>query len=161
MTLYIKALILLAAMALGAWGGYAWRDAEADKQMAFVEAQQAKRDADELRADLRHRQRIQEAQDAEQIRRVAAETALRRADAAGRGLRDELQATVAWARGLDSTLASERQAAGQAVAVLADLLGRCDSRRRELAEFADRAASAGQACQQSWPTDALSAAPEP
>lgn len=151
MTASIKALLLLAAMLLGAWLGYSWRDNEADAQLLRIQYAHEKATTKAVQQALARAHRIQEASDAEQIRRVAAEAALRRADAAGRGLRDELQATAAWARSLDSTLASERQAAAQAVSVLTDLLGRCDSRRRELAEFADRASSAGQTCVDAWP----------
>lgn len=157
MTAALKGLLLLGTLVLGAWLGYAWRDAEADKQMAYVEAQQAKSQklavSKALAKLATQTHRIQEASDAEHFRRVAAEATLRRADAAGRGLRDELQATRTWARGLDSQVAGERAAAIAAVDLLTGLLERCSDERRAIAKFADDAAGAGKTCERAF--DAL------
>ncbi|MDR0275945.1 MAG: DUF2514 family protein [Burkholderiaceae bacterium] len=76
------------------------------------------------------------------------------AHAANRGLREQLAAIQsAYSRGAPDSTA--RPAAGQppaaaAVGVLADLLGRCESRATAVAAFADAAHAAGAACQQDY-----------
>lgn len=90
----------------------------------------------------------QEALDAEQIKRVAAEGDARRAVAAGLGLQQQLAATRDRFAAGDPEAAGRCQAAGETAAMLAELLGRCSERRRELAIFADRAYGAGALCQQ-------------
>lgn len=70
-----------------------------------------------------------------------------RAAATARSLRDELVAIRAGVQtGPDPGTAEERAATRQAVAMLADLLGRCSDRRAELARYADEARIAGELC---------------
>ena len=47
--------------------------------------------------------------------------------------------------------ASERAAAIAAIELLTELLDRCSLERREVADYADRAASAGRTCVEAWP----------
>ena len=85
--------------------------------------------------------------DAEIQRRKAAEADVGRAAAAGRGLQQQLAAARARYAVAAPGAAGECQAASAAVAVLADLLGRCSERRRELARFADESYAAGRVCE--------------
>lgn len=149
----ILLLVFLGALAGAGWAGYAWRGTE----VANLKREHAQAIADARAAALaeaaRITHRIQEAQDAEFLRRTAAETEARRAAVAGQRLRDELAETRRWFEGLNTSIAFERQAANRAVTVLTDLLGQCSERRRELAQYADQAASAGRVCERSWPKD--------
>lgn len=147
MRLTILICVLVAALLGSAWGGYALRGREVDKLKQAHAEQFAKAQADAARAAGRITKTIQEAQDAEHIRRIDAEAAARRAAAATVGLRDELAATRAAVEALDWQLASSRKTAAATVAVLTDLLGQCSERRRELAQYADAAAAAGRVCE--------------
>lgn len=147
---------------LGALAGFIHHENEAVAAPLRLQAQAAQAQADQAGADLteqaRRGLRIQEAQDAELLRRQAAEAAARRATAAVSGLSGELAATkaafAADAFAADAAAsAAGRASAAQAITVLADMLGQCSERRRELASYADAAAGAGQACEQSY--DAL------
>lgn len=152
------AAALLAALALAAWQ---WGRAEsyradlakaksafADERTALAQAQTravTKARADEAAAA----RKIQEALDVEIKRRSSAEAALRRADAAGRGLRAELAETQRAFSTLAASAATtpgECRAAAQTASVCAGLLDQCSSRRREIAGFAEASAGALQVC---------------
>lgn len=155
---------LVGALALAGWQYL--RAERAEKATADVRAEFASYRADAMAAAARaaddnaretaRRLHVQsevihaEVQRFQQIQAGAA-----RAAAAHDGLRGELARIAARGRAAaaDPQAGPESQAAGSASAMLADLLDRCSARRRELAEFADRAHSAGLACQQSY--DAL------
>jgi hypothetical protein len=134
-------------------------DAEVAKIIAKYEsekraaAEQYAHSIEKARKEAAYTQKlIQEAQDAEIKKREAAEAARRRADVNARSLRDDLQATRAELAALkDDPFASPRcKAAAASGAMCADLLGRCSERRRELAEFAESSARAGELCVQSY-----------
>jgi hypothetical protein len=71
--------------------------------------------------------------------------------ASGR-LRDAAQAAAARARAAcaDSTASAVRETAGDAIGVLADVLGRADERAGILADLADRRGIAGRACERAY-----------
>lgn len=78
-----------------------------------------------------------------------------RARAAERRLREQLATITSRYRtldatGADSTPAGKQSPAGDAIGVLADVLGRADQRAGELADFADRAHAAGLACERDY-----------
>ena len=78
-----------------------------------------------------------------------------RARAAERLVREQL-ATIAnryralGAAGADTAAAGQQPPAGDAIGVLADVLGRADQRAGELADFADRAHAAGRTCERAY-----------
>lgn len=132
----------------------AWATERANAATITAEWQEKARAADERERD---RERMWN-DVARTIERDGAATAerlrgtLARANAAGLGLSVRLGAVVADAARAAEASAStadarERQAAAETTRVLADLLGRCHERGRSRAEFADRAAAAGEACQ--------------
>lgn len=155
----LKALVLSALLSLAVLAGYVVRNNSAraetaDLRAEFAKAQRAQ--ADRHAEALKHAialeraaiAKLQEAQDAEIQRREAADLARRRADAAARSLRDELQATREQLAALknDPSTSPGCKAAAEAGAMCAILLGRCNDRRAELADFAERSANAGQLC---------------
>lgn len=151
------AALMLAGALFGA--GYVVRGAMADAEVSALKQAQAEERAERaekhanqiavVRAEEQATQRlIQEAQDAETQKRMAAEAARRRADAAAGGLRDELQATRAELDALKNDPATSPgcKAAAEAGAMCSILLGRCNDRRTELADFAESSARAGDLC---------------
>lgn len=146
----ILLIVAIAALLGAGFAGWSWRGAE----VAELQRQHAQELADArgkaLAEAARITHRIQEAQDAEHIKRKDAEAAARRSVAAAISLRAELDATREHVAGLDWELASSRETARATVAVLTDLLGQCSERRRELAQFADEAAAAGRLCERSF-----------
>lgn len=153
----ILLVVAIAALLGAGFAGWSWRGAE----VAEIKRQHAQELADArgkaLAAAARITHRIQEAQDAEHLKRKEAESSARRAAAAAVSLRAELDATREHVAGLDWQLASSRETARATVAVLTELLGQCSERRAELARFADEAASAGRLCERSF--DALKVKP--
>lgn len=149
----IALLLALGLLSAGAWAGWKWRGSE----VAELKRQHAQELADSRAKALaevaRITHRIQEAQDAEHFKRKDAEAAARRSAAAAVSLRDELAATRQHVAGLDWEITSSRETARATVSVLTQLLGQCSERRRELARFADEAASAGRLCERA--ADAL------
>ncbi|KUZ35287.1 DUF2514 family protein [Burkholderia territorii] len=93
------------------------------------------------------------AKDANQQRTAALADAFAARAAAG-SLQQRVDQLVAAARHPAATAGS--QATGDALDLLADVLGRADKRAGELAEYADRARLAGQQCERDY--DALIAA---
>jgi len=159
--------LVIAAILAGAFGlGWMARGHKADADINALVAQHAKEKAEratqhaahveQVRKEERDTQRlIQEAQDAEAQKRMAAEAARRKSDAAARGLHYELQATRAELDALKNNPATPPgcKAAAEAGAMCAVLLGRCNDRRRELADFAESSARAGDLCVRTY--DAL------
>ena len=100
-----------------------------------------------LEANAKESQRVQSALAADRDRARAAE----------HRLRDQL-ATLVQRYRADGTPSANPAAAGQqppagdAIGVLADVLGRADQRAGELADFADRAHAAGLACERDYDT---------
>lgn len=149
------ALVAIAVLvALLAWQARAALLAEAE----LAQVKEAAATAQALQAD-RHaletarRIKVQsEVINAEVLRTQEARAAAGRAAAAHDSLLDELADLAGRARAAaaDPSAAAEREAAAQATAVLADLLGQCSERRRELAAFADAAHIAGNTCQRSY-----------
>lgn len=154
------AILLLVALAILVGAGFAgWsvRGSELAELKRQHEQDIASAVAKALANQARITHRIQEAQDAEHLKRKEAETAARSAAAAVVSLRDELAQTRDHIAGLDWQLASSRETARATVAMLTELLGQCSERRAELARFADEAASAGRLCERSY--DALKLKP--
>lgn len=99
----------------------------------------------------------QEAQDAARRALLVSRADGDRAARAAAGLRERLAAVSAAAREQRAPSADPAAAAGgQAAAALAELLGRCSDRHRELAREADSAHVAGLACERAY--DALTPA---
>ncbi|HEP6274134.1 TPA: DUF2514 family protein [Burkholderia vietnamiensis] len=147
-------LLVVAGVVAGSAGGYFNGHRDAD-QSAKV-AEQAKQ-IDDLRAErdefgrrLAAQQEIatDAAKERDQARRDAAV-----ADGAADGLRKQVAALVAAAR--HPAAAAGGPATGDALDLLANVLGRSDQRAGDLAEYADRARIAGQQCERDY--DALTA----
>ncbi len=148
----ILLIVAIAALLGAGFAGWSWRGTE----VAELQRQHAQELADargKAMAEVaRITHRIQEAQDAEFIKRTAAETDARRAAGAVERLQQHLAAERAKHEAL-ARAAGECQAAHATAAVLHQLLGQCAERRRELAEYADQAAAAGRTCQRAWPQE--------
>ncbi|MCO1358811.1 DUF2514 domain-containing protein [Burkholderia multivorans] len=145
-------LAVVVACVIGVTGGYCKGHHDAD-QSATV-ADQAKQ-IRELKAARDEYQRRTTAQQ-ENASHAAKERDQARADAAAAvtaadGLRKQVAGLVERARHPAATPGSA--AAGDALDLLADVLGRADQRAGELAEYADRARIAGQQCERDY--DAL------
>jgi hypothetical protein len=159
-TLGAYALAALLLLGGGAWLGYEWRDRSADAEVAELKREHAAqrerlaaaqtRDVEQARRDERRAAfRIQETVDAGHIRLQSVEAAARRAAAESRSLRADLTAYRDAYNALaasDSATAEECRAAARTAAVCTELLGSCSEERREIAEFADRSATAGLVC---------------
>lgn len=145
-------LALAAALLLAGWQYVRAERAVStlEHERAQIAAQVAAKVAEARTEEQRRTHKIQEAQDAEVIVRRQAEADARRAFAAGVGLQQQLAVVRAAYVSSHTDAADERASAGEAVAMLADLLGRCSERRRELARFADEAHSAGQLCERAF-----------
>jgi hypothetical protein len=148
---------------LVAYGGGRWQQSHADAAKYEADRTKAALSAavDQVRA-------VERARDEEQ-RRTAAQTEIanaaiqnaksaqadaRIADAARRELLARVTALVNASRSAGNTNAvGGGPSAGDAAGLLADVLGKIDQRAQELAEFADAAHIAGQACERSY--DAL------
>ncbi|MBJ9617737.1 DUF2514 domain-containing protein [Burkholderia multivorans] len=148
-------LAFVAAVVIGSAAGYFKGHHDAD-QSATV-ADQAKQISD-LKAERDEYQRRTAAQqeianDANQQRTAALADAFAARAAAG-SLQQRVDQLVAAARHPAASAGSP--AAGDALDLLADVLGRIDERAGELAEYADRARIAGQQCERDY--DALTAA---
>lgn len=159
MTLSLKLILGTLIVLIAFAGGYSVRATKAEAEIATLVAkhekatkERAERYARDLaRAVAEERavnRQLQEAQDAETRRREAADAARHRANVAVVGLRGELADVRAELDALknDPSTSASCKAAAQAGAMCAVLLGRCNERRTELADFAERSASAGQLC---------------
>lgn len=150
----IAALILGACLFGAGWTVNGWRK---DREIAEIRRAAA---VDQVKAtDLAR---------AEEQRRIAAQTEIanaakqeaeqaradaRAADAVASQLRQRVAELVAASRAGNPAAASGSEAAGDPLGVLADVLSRADRRAGILAEYADAARVAGEACERSY--DAL------
>lgn len=126
----------------GTWAGMRW---EAGAHQAAVAAA-VKAEADRFATVVNDQQEIaRHAKKAAESARVDA----RASDLHARQLRGQLAAV----RAAHPPAACGGEAAGDAIGVLADVLERADTRARVLAEYADAARTAGQACERAY--DAL------
>lgn len=154
---------LLAALVFGAgWEVQSWRK---DAEISAINEDRARERRDQVLAQIKA---VDDAR-IEERRRTAAQTEIanaaiqkanaaaadaRMSDAAARELRARIAALVNVARTPgDAGAVSGGAPAGAAVDLLADVLRWSDETSGELAEFADRAANAGEACERSY--DAL------
>ena len=157
----LLALLLLLAVLWGCWAEM--RIAQAGAELARAEAALSKERQDRAQAlaagieqarqaDLETITKQRDALNAAETQTEALQRDRDRAAAASRSLRDQLAAerARATAAAADPKATEGCRAAGASAAVLAELLGRCSDRRRELAGYADRARIAGQLCQQSY-----------
>lgn len=142
------------------------RLAEAKTENARLSAAYAQAEANARQQALEHERAIAAKEqtltatletNAKETRRVQATlTADRdRARAAERRLREQLATITSRYRtldatGADSTPAGKQSPAGDAIGVLADVLGRADRRAGVLAAFADAAHAAGAACERDY-----------
>ncbi|SCU75502.1 conserved exported hypothetical protein [Cupriavidus necator] len=158
----IAAVIVVAAIFAAGWAVNGWRK---DAEIAGIEADRARERRDQALAQVKA---VDDARFEEQ-RRTAAQTEIanaatkdaetaradaRAADAVADRLRQRVAELVAAGRAPGNTYpAGAGQAAGDPIGMLADVLSRADQRAGILAEYADRARIAGQACERSY--DAL------
>ncbi len=144
-----------AVAALVAWGGWhRWQaiDARRDfEQAKTAAAAERAASAAEVAAETNRRlAAIQKEADHATTQALAARADADAARTAEQRLRARLAAVQARARTADSAVASGSAPAGQATDVLADVLGQCIGRVRSLAEYADAARIAGEACERSY-----------
>lgn len=157
----LLAVLLVLAVLWACWAEI--RVAQADAELATADAALSKErqgHAEALAAgikqaredDLETINSQRKALDAAQTQTDALQIDRDRAAAASRSLRDQLAAerARATAAAADPQATENCRAAGATAAVLTELLDRCSDRRRELAEYADRARIAGQLCQKSY-----------
>lgn len=151
----VLAALLAAALAVAGWQYLRAERAETTlaQERAHVERQVAAAVTQARSEEQRRTLKIMEAKDAEFIARQKDQADARRAVAAGVGLQHQLAAIRSAYTSSHTEAAAERASAGQAIAVLTELLDRCSERRRELARFADDAYRAGKTCERSF--DAL------
>ncbi|MBU9340729.1 DUF2514 family protein [Burkholderia multivorans] len=149
-------LAVIVAAIVGLAGGYFKGHADGARATA-AEAQKAQLDAvSAARAEEQRRTAAQQeiANDANQQRTAALADAFAARAAAG-SLQQRVDQLVAAARHPAAAVGSP--ATGDALDLLADVLGRADEAAGELAEYADRARIAGQQCERDY--DALIAQP--
>lgn len=149
------AAALALALLLAGWQWY--RATSAISELAAERqaiAQQIQAATDSARAEEQRRTlKIQEAQDAEQIARQAAEADARGARSAADRLRQRAAELAASCAAGNSAAAPGSPPASTPGLVLADMLGRVAASAGELGGYADRARGAGQLCERSY--DAL------
>ncbi|WP_321789219.1 DUF2514 family protein [Burkholderia pyrrocinia] len=146
---YVLAVLL--GFAAGVYGEHLISAREIAGMKADAATAQAKA-VDAARAEEQRRTAAQSeiANDANQQRTAALADAFAARAAAG-SLQQHVDQLVAAAR--HPTAATGSSAAGDALDLLADVLGRADQRAGDLAEYADRARIAGQQCERDY--DAL------
>lgn len=132
----LQTITLVAAVAgvIGAAGGWTARDVLADRDQARALAEQAA-------AAQRHAVRVQETSDAAFLQAQARVAAVRRADAAGNGLRIAAQALAAAAP------SDHCEATSHALMVCTGLLGVVEEAGRNMALTARERGEAGAACE--------------
>ena len=147
-------LVVIAAVFVGAAAGYSKGHRDADQSHTVETQAQRIRDlvTERDESDRIARQQQKDAEDASKKRDQARADAAAAASAAD-GLRKQVAVLVERAR--QPAVAAGSTPTGDAVDLLADVLGRADERAGELAEYADRARIAGQQCERDY--DALTA----
>jgi len=148
-------LAFIASLAITAGGCYFKGHADGVRATTVTAQEDRARAVDAARAEEQRRTAAQSeiANDANQQRTAALADAFAARAAAG-SLQQRVDQLVAAARHPASSAGGP--AAGDALDLLADVLGRADQRAGELAEYADRARIAGQQCERDY--DALTAA---
>ncbi|KVE37343.1 DUF2514 family protein [Burkholderia sp. BDU5] len=146
-------LVVIAGIVAGSAGGYfkGHRDADQSAKVAVQAKQIAElaTERDEFRRQSAAQQEI--ATDAAKERDQARVDAAAAAASAADGLRRQVAALVAGIRRFATSAGGS--SAGDALDLLADVLGRVDARAGELATIADERGVAGQQCERSY--DAL------
>lgn len=147
----VAALVLAVGTFAAGWAVNGWRK---DTEIAEIRRAAA---VDQLKATDRAR--------TEEQRRIAAQTEIanaakqeaelaradaRAADAVAGQLRQRVAALVAASRAGNSSATTGSEAAGDPLGMLADVLSRADRRAGILAEYADAARIAGQACERAY-----------
>ncbi|AOK40853.1 DUF2514 family protein [Burkholderia vietnamiensis] len=145
-------LVVVAGLVAGSAGGYFKGHRDADQSAKVADQARQIKDLTAERDTFRRRTAAQQeiATDAAKERDQARADAVAAASAAD-GLRRQVVILVDGAR--HSAAAAGGPPAGDALDLLADVLGRADQRAGELAEYADRARIAGQQCERDY--DAL------
>lgn len=144
-----------AVAALIAWGGWhRWQAIDArrdfDQAKAAAETERAASAAEVAAETQRRLTAIQKEADHATTQALAARADADAARDAEQRLRARLAAVQARARAADPAATSGSAPTGQAADVLADVLGQCIGRVRSLAEYADAARIAGEACERSY-----------
>lgn len=132
----IQAVAVVAAVACAVGLGIGWRG-----RSVLAERDQARALAEQSQAAARRAARIQETADAAFLAAQARVATVRRADAAGDGLRVAAAAVAA------SAPADGCEATANAARVLAELLGTVERAGRDMARIADERGAAGVACE--------------
>lgn len=148
-------LAFIVSLAITAGGCYFKGHADGVRATTVAAQKDQAKAVDTARAEEQRRTAAQSeiANDANQQRTAALADAFAARAAAG-SLQQRVDQLVAAARNPTATTGSP--AAGSALDLLADVLGRADQRAGDLAEYADRARIAGQQCERDY--DALTAA---
>lgn len=148
-------LVVIAAVFVGAAAGYSKGHRDADQSHTVETQAQRIRDlvTERDESDRIARQQQKDAEDASKKRDQARADAAAAASIAD-GLRKQVAELIERSRG--SAASARGPATGNALDLLADVLGRADERAGQLAEYADRARIAGQQCERDY--DALTAA---
>lgn len=163
---WAKALIVAALLGLAAWGVHLYNDslredgrqevrAEWDKERIELGDRALAESESKAKESLRRMEAQRSNQDAQDRELGAARVAAARNAADADRLRQQsASAARDWAARLaDSPTAEDLAAAGAAIGVLTDLLGRADRRAGVLASYADTARAAGLKCERDY--DAL------
>lgn len=150
----VWAWALAALLAWGAWQKH--RAAAAGAELLEQRAAIAQQREQALQASIeKGAQRVADQQEITRHANQAAAAAqgdAARARAAAARVRAQAAADAARARAADPASRQQCEAAAAAAVLYADLLGRAVDRNVELADFADRASIAGEACQRAYDT---------
>lgn len=144
-----------AVAALLAWGGYhRWQAIDArrdfDRAKAAAETERAASAAEVAEEEARRLRTVQEAANAATLQAQRDRAAADRARDSEQRLRARIAAIQAGARPADPAASGGGPATAEAADVLADVLRQCIGRVRSLAEYADAARTAGEACERSY-----------
>lgn len=158
----VAVVVLVGAAFVAGWSVQGWRKGgEIERLRRGYAEERLAQEADKVGAlgDVRREEQrriIEQTEIAYEAKRKAdkAGSAALAADAAARELRARVAALVNASRSPgDPAAAGAGTSAPDAIAVLADVLGRCEARERAVARFADAAHIAGLACERAY--DAL------
>lgn len=142
------AWLIAGALALAAWNRHQARSVRAEFDKA-KQAAAAERADSEVRAASEYARRVHvqmEVVDAANLKAAALQRSLAASADAGRRLREELAAQQARFCTGDPAVAGSREAAAAAADLHADVSRRLEEATDGVAEFAERAAIAGEAC---------------
>jgi len=136
-------IAMVGAFLGGAWAGWDWRDARAQRERVAAVEEALKEEA-----ALRGRMEESHERTLEELARLRIDRA--NADAAGRDLRVRLAGAVAAARAASASGSAPAPGDGDPIGVLAGVLERADATAAELAAYADSTRAAGDACVRSY-----------